>query len=290
MDTAAVAPGRERLGGLFAGASGDTLLVAGGTNFLDKPPWEGGTKFWYDTIYALSPGQSVVADVGKLPRTAGLRRLDRDGSRLAVRRRRRRRRPLRRSLPAAMAGGSLHGRPAAAVAHAVCLSLRSAGWAASSTWRAVSDNPAATSALRTFWAMDLAAPKPELAGVGTVAGAGTDSGRGRRPGRSVLLVQRCGAATRCRRRPRPTLSVRRLPFHARPRLADRRRPASSRRCGPFARDGHRAVAPVGLQRGRWHQGGLDARRTRIPAFQRPSWPITRSPTLGYRWARRPRRM
>ena len=61
-------PEARGLGGLFAGVSGDALLVAGGTNFRDKPPWEGGTKSWYDTIYALSPGHPSWRAVGKLPR------------------------------------------------------------------------------------------------------------------------------------------------------------------------------------------------------------------------------
>jgi len=61
-------PAAKGLGGPFAGTSGQTLLVAGGTNFLDKPPWDGGTKSWYDVIYALSPGASSWRTVGRLPR------------------------------------------------------------------------------------------------------------------------------------------------------------------------------------------------------------------------------
>lgn len=52
----------------FAGASDGALLVAGGANFPNGYPWDGGKKVWYDTIYALSAtnGQWTVA--GHLPR------------------------------------------------------------------------------------------------------------------------------------------------------------------------------------------------------------------------------
>ena len=39
-------PDREGFAGPFAGVSGGALLVAGGANFPDKKPWEGGTKVW----------------------------------------------------------------------------------------------------------------------------------------------------------------------------------------------------------------------------------------------------
>jgi len=57
--------------GPFAGTHQGALLVAGGANFPDAMPWEGGTKVWYDTVYVLeSPtGQWRVA--GKLPRPLG---------------------------------------------------------------------------------------------------------------------------------------------------------------------------------------------------------------------------
>ena len=37
----------------FAGVSYGALIVAGGSNFPDKKPWEGGTKVWYDSVFAL---------------------------------------------------------------------------------------------------------------------------------------------------------------------------------------------------------------------------------------------
>lgn len=37
----------------FAGSVGGKLIVAGGANFPDKKPWEGGTKVWHDDIAVL---------------------------------------------------------------------------------------------------------------------------------------------------------------------------------------------------------------------------------------------
>lgn len=37
--------------GAFAGVSNDALIVAGGANFPDGYPWEGGAKRWHDAIY-----------------------------------------------------------------------------------------------------------------------------------------------------------------------------------------------------------------------------------------------
>ena len=59
-------PDARGLGGPFAGASGEVLLVAGGTDF-DKPPWEQGRKSWYDSIYAMLPGDSAWRTAGRLP-------------------------------------------------------------------------------------------------------------------------------------------------------------------------------------------------------------------------------
>ncbi len=41
--------------------SAAALLVAGGANFPDRMPWDGGTKVWHDAVYALG-------DRGKAPR------------------------------------------------------------------------------------------------------------------------------------------------------------------------------------------------------------------------------
>ena len=50
----------------FVGNSDNVLLVAGGANFPDAPPWKNGTKVWHDDVYALVDQQWRV--VGKLPK------------------------------------------------------------------------------------------------------------------------------------------------------------------------------------------------------------------------------
>lgn len=57
--------------GAFAGVSGGALIVAGGANFPDAPPWEGGTKVWHDTIWALKKPDGEWREVGKLPKPNG---------------------------------------------------------------------------------------------------------------------------------------------------------------------------------------------------------------------------
>ena len=56
---------------MFAGVSGDALVIAGGANFPDKRPWEGGTKIWYDTVWALSKPDAEWKAIGKLPKPLG---------------------------------------------------------------------------------------------------------------------------------------------------------------------------------------------------------------------------
>jgi N-acetylneuraminate epimerase len=64
-------PDKSGVAAPFAGVSGDTLLVAGGANFPDKAPWDGGKKVWYDTIYALSQAHAQWKPAGKLLRAIG---------------------------------------------------------------------------------------------------------------------------------------------------------------------------------------------------------------------------
>jgi N-acetylneuraminate epimerase len=54
--------------GPFAGTSGGALIVAGGANFPDGMPWEGGQKVWYDSIFVLSKPQAHWLTGFKLPR------------------------------------------------------------------------------------------------------------------------------------------------------------------------------------------------------------------------------
>jgi len=46
-------PDMQGFAGGFAGTSHGSLLFAGGANFPDAPPWEGGNKVWYDSIFVL---------------------------------------------------------------------------------------------------------------------------------------------------------------------------------------------------------------------------------------------
>lgn len=64
-------PDREGFAGAFAGVSDGSLIVAGGANFPDKKPWEGGKKVWYDTVFALEKATGEWKAVGKLPRPLG---------------------------------------------------------------------------------------------------------------------------------------------------------------------------------------------------------------------------
>jgi N-acetylneuraminate epimerase len=59
------------LAGSFAGVSNGALLVAGGTNFPDKKPWEGGAKAWYDTVFVLERSNREWKTAGRLPRPLG---------------------------------------------------------------------------------------------------------------------------------------------------------------------------------------------------------------------------
>jgi N-acetylneuraminic acid mutarotase len=64
-------PDEEGFAGAFAGVSGGVLLVAGGANFPDKKPWDGGKKVWYDTIFVLDRPAGAWKVAGRLPRPLG---------------------------------------------------------------------------------------------------------------------------------------------------------------------------------------------------------------------------
>lgn len=42
------------IAGAFSGFIGDNLIIAGGANFPDKAPWDGGDKKWWNTLYSLN--------------------------------------------------------------------------------------------------------------------------------------------------------------------------------------------------------------------------------------------
>lgn len=64
-------PDREGFAGSYAGASNGDLIVAGGANFPDRRPWEGGTKTWYHHVFVLAAetGQWLRSD--RLPKAGG---------------------------------------------------------------------------------------------------------------------------------------------------------------------------------------------------------------------------
>lgn len=64
-------PDPRGFAGSFAGVSDGSLIVAGGTHFIDKMPWEGGTKVWYDTVHELKAPDGVWKMIGKLPKPNG---------------------------------------------------------------------------------------------------------------------------------------------------------------------------------------------------------------------------
>ncbi len=61
-------PDREGFASPFVGVAGGALLVAGGANFPEKRPWEGGTKIWSDRVYALATPEGSWVEAGRLPR------------------------------------------------------------------------------------------------------------------------------------------------------------------------------------------------------------------------------
>lgn len=60
--------------GPFAGVSGNALVIAGGSNFPDKKPWEGGKKAYVDEVYILEKGRGRSSGNGG---AVGIDRVDR---------------------------------------------------------------------------------------------------------------------------------------------------------------------------------------------------------------------
>lgn len=57
--------------GAFAGVSGRALIVAGGANFPERMPWEGGRKVWHDDVFILERPDGAWRSGFKLPRALG---------------------------------------------------------------------------------------------------------------------------------------------------------------------------------------------------------------------------
>ena len=152
-------PNRGGLGSPYAGVSSGKLLVAGGANFPVAPPWEGGKKLWYDTVYALSKPQGDWKVVGKLMRPmaygvsattpAGV--ICAGGSDLQ--------RHYRDVFLLQLAPGGLKTKALPPLPRPMA---NGCGAVSGNTLYVAGgiEEPASTNALKTFWALDLAAAKP----------------------------------------------------------------------------------------------------------------------------------
>lgn len=64
-------PGSQGVAGPLVGTHNGALLVAGGANFPEKKPWEGGTKVWYDSVHVLEKPDGQWRLAGELSRPLG---------------------------------------------------------------------------------------------------------------------------------------------------------------------------------------------------------------------------
>lgn len=60
-------PDPEGFASAYAGVSHDALIVAGGANFPDKKPWDGGTKVWTDRVFVLTSPEGSWIEASRLP-------------------------------------------------------------------------------------------------------------------------------------------------------------------------------------------------------------------------------
>jgi N-acetylneuraminate epimerase len=152
-------PNPAGLASPYAGVSEGALLVAGGANFPDAPPWAGGRKRWYDVVYVLPDPQGHWREVGKLVRPMGYGVsatapggvVCAGGSDFT--------RHYRDVFLLRLAGGSLETKPLPALprpmANGCGAMLDSVLYVAGGI-----EEPNSTNALRTFWSLDLAALAP----------------------------------------------------------------------------------------------------------------------------------
>lgn len=61
-------PDKEGFAAPFVGESGGALIVAGGANFPNGYPWEGGKKLWYDSVFVLEKPDGKWRTGFRLPR------------------------------------------------------------------------------------------------------------------------------------------------------------------------------------------------------------------------------
>lgn len=61
-------PDAHGFAGAFAGSSNGALIVAGGANFPNGLPWDGGAKVWHDRVFVLETPDGEWREAGRLPR------------------------------------------------------------------------------------------------------------------------------------------------------------------------------------------------------------------------------
>jgi len=154
----------------FAGTSSGALIIAGGANFPNAMPWDGGQKVWYDGIYVLPEPKGRWLTGFKLPHPLAYG--------VSVSTERNSLRAARRELDGILcAGGSdahQHFRDVfllswknghvqtRTLSSLPCPMANGCGALVGNTFYLAggTDKPDATNALHTFWAMDISAQNP----------------------------------------------------------------------------------------------------------------------------------
>jgi SSS family solute:Na+ symporter len=62
-------PDAHGFGGAYVGVDHGALIVAGGANFPEGPPWQDGPKRWHDRIFVLESPEGQWREAGRLPQT-----------------------------------------------------------------------------------------------------------------------------------------------------------------------------------------------------------------------------
>jgi len=61
-------PNEYGFGGPYVGTHRGALIVAGGANFPQAPPWEGGQKIWHDDVFLLENADAAWQKIATLPK------------------------------------------------------------------------------------------------------------------------------------------------------------------------------------------------------------------------------
>jgi SSS family transporter len=144
----------------FAGVSNDALVVAGGANFPNGLPWEGGAKVWHGTVYVLPAPDAEWQTAGKLPRALGYgvsattpRGIVCAGGSDAERNH-------REVFLLKWVNGAVETSPLAPLPR-TCANACGALIGDTLYVAGGEETPGATTALKTFWALDLADPRAQ---------------------------------------------------------------------------------------------------------------------------------